>query len=111
MRTFLPSRLDLKHHDRSIQLQFMGNGFELRLFERGHAVCKALKVSAAQLKQVGIDLRPVEIAQLKLLYLDRHVVLELDNKVWAKAPDVEFMRLLDLAVQGTGAGIDLSKPS
>ncbi|MEA2552735.1 MAG: hypothetical protein QOJ65_911 [Fimbriimonadaceae bacterium] len=109
MRSFLPSRLELPNNHRAIQLQFIGAGFEMSFFENGHPVTRPLSVTAGQLRQVSIDLRPVEIQPLKLLYQDRCVVMELSDRIWARVPDVEFMRLLDLAVDGQGQGIDLTK--
>lgn len=109
MRLYLPSRIDLRKNERSIQLQFTGAGFEMRLFERGHSVGKAVPVTAAQLRQVGIDLRAVTLPPLRFLYLDRYVVVELEGKEWARVPDVSFMRLLELAVQGAGVCIDLTQ--
>jgi hypothetical protein len=107
MRTFLPSRLEKSSQERTVQLHFKGTAFELSLFERGNAVTRSVYVSAAQLRQVSIDLHPVVILPIKLLYEHRHVVIEVKNHVWVRIPDVLFLRLIDLAVDGQGASIDL----
>src|SRR6478736_5071000 len=81
MRTFLPSRLDFTKSDRSIQLQFTGLGYDLCLFERGHAVTRSMLVSAAQLRQVSIDMRPIQLGPLKFVFENRHVVVERNDHV------------------------------
>ena len=108
MRSFLPSRLDLKSQERTVQLQFKGTAFELCLFDRGNAVTKTVVVTAAQLRQVSIDLHPVEIPPLKMLFEDRHVVIEAKRHVWIRIPDVIFLRLVELAAEGQGGSIDLN---
>lgn len=107
MRSFLPSRLDLKSQDRTVQLHFKGTAFELCLFERGNAVTRSAIVTAAQLRQVSIDLHSVEVAPLKLVFQDRHVVIEAKGRIWIRIPDVAFLRLIDLAVEGRGGSITL----
>ena len=107
MRSFLPSRLDLKCQERTVQLQFKGNAFELYLFHRGNAVSHAVHLTAAQLRQVSIDLRPVEAVPLKLLYEGRHVVIELKGHVWIRIPDIQFLRLVELAIDGKGASMEI----
>jgi len=113
MRSFLPSRLDLKNQERTVQLQFKGTAFELCLFERGNPVTRSVTVTAAQLRQVSIDLHPVEIKPLKLLFENRHVVIQAKNHVWIRVPDIIFLRLIDLAINGQGASIvlDSKRPS
>jgi hypothetical protein len=108
MRSFLPSRLDLKSQEKTVQLQFKGTAFELCLFDRGNAVTRSVTVTAAQLRQVSIDLHPVDLALMKLLYEDRHVVIEAKKHVWIRIPDVIFLKLIDMAAAGQGHSIDLN---
>ena len=109
MRSFLPSRIDCNGSEKTIQLQFTGVSFELCLFEHGNAVTRAVAISASQLRQVSIDLRVVEVPPLKLLYEDRHVVIQVKAKSWVKVPDVQFLNLIDFAVRGQGQGMQ-SRP-
>jgi hypothetical protein len=67
-----------------------------------------MPVSAAQLRQVSIDMRPVELGSVKFVFENRHIVVEHNERAWAKVPDVLFLRLLDLAAEGTGSAIDLA---
>lgn len=108
MRSFLPSRLNLKSQEKTVQLQFKGTAFELCLFDRGNAVTRSLTVTAGQLRQVSIDLRPVDLKPLKLIYEDRHVVIEAKQHVWIRIPDVIFLRLVEMATEGQGHSIDLN---
>ncbi len=108
MRSFLPSRLVLKSPEKAVQLQFNGIAFELCLFDRGNAVTRSVAVTAAQLRQVSIDLRPVDLAPIKLLYEDRHVVIEAKKHIWIRIPDLIFLRLIDMATEGQGHSIELS---
>ena len=106
MRFYVPSRLDLRQADRSIQLQFTGLGFDMCLFEAGKLQCKPHPISAAQLRQVAIDMRPVDTGPFRFVYEGRNVVIEFNGRLWARVPDIDLMRLLELATQGTGTPVD-----
>jgi hypothetical protein len=106
MRSFLPSRLELNSRERAVQLQFTGTAFEMVLFERGNAVARGTIWTAAELRQVTIDMRQVEKRPVKLVYSDRKVVVELQERIWARVPDVLFMRLIDLSVDGAGTSLN-----
>lgn len=90
-----------------MQLQFKGNAFELYLFHRGNAVARSVHLTAAQLRQVSIDLRPVEAVPVRLLFEDRHVVIELKGHVWIRIPDIQFLRLVEFAIDGKGDSIEI----
>ncbi len=67
-----------------------------------------LAVAASQLRQVSLDMRAVEVPPLRFVFENRQVVLLWKDRVWARVPDVTFMRLLDLAIQGSGNSIELT---
>lgn len=106
MRFYVPSRLDLKQADRSIQLQFTGLGFDMCLFEAGKPQCKPQPVSAAQLRQVAIDMRPVDAGLFRFVYEGRYVVIEFNGHLWARVPDIELMNLLEQATKGLASPVD-----
>lgn len=103
----MPSRLQLKQSERTIQVQFTGFGFDIVLFDRGNAACRAASFSAADLRNVTLELRQAECPPIKLLYANRTVIIELNGRSWGSVPDMQFMRLIEMAVDGMGAHMDL----
>lgn len=104
---FLPSTLHLPKCQKALQLRFRSDQYELTLFEGRSAAFPTVRFTQGQIKHVTIEMLSVERGPLKLSFEDRHIVIRADGKVWAKVPDVTFMRLHAMAAIGAGESVDI----
>jgi hypothetical protein len=76
--------------------------YELALCSATGKSAERFMITAAQLRQVTLDMSPLEVGQLKLTYVARHILIEVGGKLWARVIDIEFMKLHSMASQGAG---------
>ena len=102
---YQPSRLELPSGKRSIALRFVSPDYELSLRDEKDRVTEKTLVSTAQLRQVTLDMRPVDSGKIRLSYANRHIMLEIDGKLFARVLDIDFMRLHSAASVGVGESV------
>lgn len=103
----MPSVIRIPRSEKVIQLRFRRDRYELTLYEGRSAIQPPAHLTQGQLKQVTIEMMPLDRGKLKLSYEDRHVVIRTEGQVWAMVPDISFMRLHSAASYGMGEMIDL----
>jgi hypothetical protein len=101
----LPSLLWLPRNEKSIQLRFNGEDYELTLLTgRAHAA-PLVSMAPEQVRRVTIELNPFEAGPMKIGYEDRCFVIRLDGEVWARVPDIRLMQLHSYAARGMGESV------
>lgn len=101
-----PSAIRFPKLDKTVQLRFGHNGYDLTLLHGRSAVVPPVTLSSGQLRQVTVEMQAVETGPLKLSYEGRDVVIRANGKVWIKVPDILFMRLHSVASVGAGENFD-----
>src|SRR6478735_485429 len=102
---YKPSRITAKASSKVIELQFMMDHYDLRMLQSENDVSPPLHLSCNQLNRVALDMRAVDLAPVKLSFQNRCVVIEVSGKVWARVPDVDFIRLQSCAGAGLGESL------
>ena len=100
--TYHPSRLELPATLRTVYLRFVPPNFELALLEDGKHLSQRVYLTGAQIRQVTLDMRPVEVESIRLSYAARHILIEIDGKLFIRVLDVDFMKLHGAAATGAG---------
>ncbi len=103
---YQPSRLELTSGKRSVTLRFVPPDYELALRDEKDRATEKTMITTAQLRQVTLDMRPVDCGRIRLSYANRHILVEIDGKLFARVLDVDFMRLHSAAAVGAGEGIN-----
>jgi hypothetical protein len=103
--THLPSLLWLPRKEKSIQLRFNGEEFELTLLTGRSPAAPPVALAPEQIRRVTIELNPFEAGPLKIQFEDRFFVIRIEGKVWAKVPDVTLMQLHSYAARGKGESV------
>jgi len=106
---YQPSRLELPACKRSVTLRFVQPDYELALRDDKDRVTERTMLSTAQIRQVTLDMRPVECGKIRLSYANRHILMEIDGKLFARVLDVDFMRLHSAAAVGAGEGVNVGE--
>ena len=88
-----------------VQLRFVPPSYELTLRDENSRAVKKAIFSGGDLRQVTLDMHPVEAENIKLSYVARHILVEISGKLFARVLDVDFMRLHNAASVGAGEGI------
>ena len=104
--TYRPSRLELLPKGRTVQLRFVPPAYELVLRDEEEKIFVRGSISGAQLRQVTLDMRQVESGSIRLSYAARHILMEIDGKLFARVADVDFMKLHDVASMGAGEDVN-----
>lgn len=100
--TYRPSSFEVSPNGRVVQLRFAPPAYELTLRDDSDRLCEHTTITGAQLRQVTLDMRPVGNGSIRLTYAARHILFEIDGKLFARVLDVDLMRLHDLASAGMG---------
>jgi len=107
---YQPSRLELPSSSRTVQLRFAPPVYELILRDESERICERTTITGAQLRQVTLDMHPVECGSIRLTYAARHVLFEIDGKLFVRVLDVDVMKLHDFASAGFGESVSPSAP-
>ena len=106
---YQPSRLELPTSKRSVTLRFVPPAYELTLRDENDRVFEKATVTGGQLQQVSLDMRPVAIGPIRLTYAARHILVEIDGKLFARVLDVDFIRLHHAASVGGGETVTVGE--
>lgn len=74
-------------------------------FQEGAKRRKRLEMRPEQYRAVLQDYYHFDFDHVNLTYDDRHVIIRLDGERWARVPDIDLMRLENLALSGSGASM------
>ena len=85
-----------------LQLRFVPPSYELTLRDDTKRMsCRGI-FSGGDLRQVTLDMHPVEAGNIRLSYVARHILIEINGKLFARVLDVDFMKLHNAASVGAG---------
>ena len=82
--------------------------YQVKLLENAQAAAIA-EFEYTDLDRLSMDMRPIEDGKVRLSYANRHVLFEIEGKLWARAYDTLFMRLHHMAVEGHGENLDAGR--
>jgi hypothetical protein len=103
--TYQPSQLSLGSGNLVVQLRFVPPSYELLLVDEVKKTNRRAVFTGGDLRQVTLDMHPVEAGNIKLSYVARHILIEVSGKIFARVLDVDFMRLHNAASVGMGESI------
>jgi len=103
---YKPSRITAKSSSKAVELQFMMDHYDLRMLQSDSEIAPPLHLTCNQLNHVALDMRAVDLTPVKLSFQNRCVVIEVAGKVWARVPDVYFIRLQACAGAGQGESLE-----
>lgn len=110
MSVYQPSKLILDAY-RYIQMRLVPPLFELVLRDDQTRKTHRAMLSSSQIRQVTLDMRSFEMGNINLVYAARHILIEVDGKLWARVEDVAFMQLHSLAADGAGENVGGVEPN
>jgi len=108
--SYRSSSLEVSPLGRTVFLRFVPPAYELTLRDDGERLCERATLTGAQLRQVTLDMRPVQDGPVKLTYAARHVLFEINGKLFARVLDIDVMRLHDAASAGLGEIVSVDRP-
>jgi hypothetical protein len=95
-----------KDHSKRIELRaFAHDIYELR-FVASNSLEGCVEITQQQFRAVLHDYFHFEASGVGLTYDNRHVVVKVHGQRWASVPDVDLMRLENLALAGENESFD-----